>query len=135
MKTVKKETKITIIAVIIFALIVSAFVAAFLIFGDDGNVGAKTVTVTVVHKDASQKVVTINTDAETLGAALIEGGVIGNIESGMIFTVDNETANGAAEEWWCITKGGEMLWTGVNDTMIADGDRYEITFTVGYEGW
>lgn len=138
MKTVKKETKITIIAVIIFALIVSAFVAAFLIFGDDGNVGAKTVTVTVVHKDASQKIFTLNTDAETLREALEEKNLIAGDESEygiMIHTVDGEWADSSKTEWWCITKGGETLFTGADSTMIADGDCYELTFTIGYEGW
>ena len=36
------------------------------------------------------------------------------------------------QEWWCFTKGGEMLMTGVDDTMIADGEQYEATFTVGW---
>lgn len=133
MQTMKKETKITIIALIVFALIASAFVAMFVIFGDKANEGVKTITVTVVHKDASQNVFTLKTEAESLGEALIEKNIIPGTESGMIFTVDNETADGANEEWWCITKGGEMLWTGVNETMIADGDCYEITLTIGYD--
>ncbi len=133
MKTMKKETKITIIALIVFALIASAFVAMFAIFKDDAIEGAKTITVTVVHKDASQRVFTLKTEAESLGEALIEKNIIPGTESGMIFTVDNETADGANEEWWCLTKGGETLWTGVNETMIADGDCYEITLTVGYD--
>ena len=31
-----------------------------------------------------------------------------------------------------VTKGGEMLMTGVDDTMIADGESYEITLTTGW---
>ncbi len=129
----KKEIKITVIAAIVFALVISAFAAMLFIFGDKANEGLKTVTVTVVHKDSSQRVFTLKTEAESLGEALIEKNIIPGTESGMIFTVDNETADGANEEWWCITKGGEMLWTGVNETMIADGDCYEITLTVGYD--
>ena len=47
-------------------------------------------------------------------------------------TVDGETADDANQEWWCFTKGGEMLMTGVDDTMIADGEQYEATLTVGW---
>ena len=47
-------------------------------------------------------------------------------------TVDGETADSDAQEWWCFTKGGEMLMTGVDDTVIADGEHYEVTFTVGW---
>ena len=36
------------------------------------------------------------------------------------------------QEWWCFTKNGETLMTGVDDTMIADGEHYEATLTVGW---
>ena len=49
-----------------------------------------------------------------------------------VVTVDGETADEAQQQWWCFTKGGEMLMTGVDDTMIADGDAYEITLTTGW---
>ena len=55
--------------------------------------------------------------------ALIEGGKV---------TVDGETADESIQQWWCITKGGEMLMTGVDDTMIADGEAYEFTLTTGW---
>ena len=50
-----------------------------------------------------------------------------------VTTVDGYTADSANEEWWCFTKGGEDMMTGVDDTVIADGDKYEITLTVGYD--
>ena len=64
-----------------------------------------------------------------------EEGLIAGSESeyGLyVETVDGETANMDNQEWWCFTKGGEMLMTGVDDTMIADGEQYEATFTVGW---
>ena len=42
------------------------------------------------------------------------------------------TADDANQEWWCFTKGGEMLETGVDSTPIADSDTFEITLTQGY---
>ena len=36
------------------------------------------------------------------------------------------------EEWWMISKGGESLQTGVDDTEIADGEAYEFTLTAGW---
>ena len=49
-------------------------------------------------------------------------------------TVDGEFADSAKPEWWCFSKNGEMLSTGVDDAPIADGESYEITLTVGYDG-
>ena len=95
----------------------------------------KNITVTVVHKDESKKDFAINTSAENLRAACEEQGLIAGDESeyGLyVKTVDGETADDAAQEWWCITKGGEMLMTGVDDTVIADGESYEFTLTVGW---
>ena len=50
-----------------------------------------------------------------------------------IKTVDGITANEENQEWWCITKGGETLFTGADTTPIADGDHFELTLTVGYD--
>ena len=46
--------------------------------------------------------------------------------------VSPSTADESIQQWWCFTKGGEMLMTGVDTTPIADGEHYEITFTVGW---
>ena len=46
---------------------------------------------------------------------------------------DGETAEESAQEWWKLTKGGEMVNTGVDATPIADGDAFELTFMVGYD--
>ena len=75
------------------------------------------------------------TDAENLRGALEEQKLIEGTESeyGLyVLTVDGETADEGAQQWWCFTKGGEMLMTGVDDTMIADGESYEITLTTGW---
>ena len=39
-----------------------------------------------------------------------------------------------AQEWWKLTKGGEMVNSSADSTPIADGDHFELTFTVGYDG-
>ena len=97
--------------------------------------GGKNIVVTVVHGDGSEKEFKLSTDAETLRAALEEKSLIEGTESeyGLyVITVDGETADEAQQQWWCFTKGGEMLMTGVDTTMIADGEQYEITLTTGW---
>ena len=49
-----------------------------------------------------------------------------------ITTVDGETADDSLQQWWCITRSGEMLSTGADQTPIADGEQYELTLTEGY---
>lgn len=97
--------------------------------------GGKTITFTVVHKDGSSKDFTIKTDADNLRSALEQEKLVEGEEGDYglyVKTVDGETVDDANEEWWCLTKGGEQVNTGVDDTKIADGEAYEFTFTTGY---
>ena len=76
-----------------------------------------------------------SSDLENLRGALEQESLIAGSESDYglyVVTVDGETADEAQQQWWCFTKSGEMLMTGVDDTMIADGDAYEITLTTGW---
>lgn len=97
--------------------------------------GAKNVTVEVIHRDASSKTFEYQTDREYLGE-LLKDEALADGEDGafgmFITTVDGETADDTVQEWWCITKGGEMLNTSADQTPIADGDKYELTLTTGY---
>lgn len=103
--------------------------------GEEETAGSKTITLTVVHGDGTSNDITVSTDAENLRDALEAEGIIAGEDGpyGMfVQTVDGETADDGEQEWWCLTKGGEMWNYGVDDTEIADGDVYEFTLTVGY---
>ena len=43
--------------------------------------------------------------------------------------MDGVTADAEKQEWWCITKNGEQLNTGADQTPIADGEHYELTLS------
>ena len=89
----------------------------------------------VVHKDKSEKVFEVTASGETLEDALLEHKIVEDNQTAYglyILTADGETVDENAQEWWCLTKGGEPLATGAGDTVIAAGDQYELTFTVGW---
>ena len=103
--------------------------------------GSKTITVSVfdtVGSTEASNTATIITDEEYLRGALEQedsGISISGSESEyglFVTTVDGVTADDSKQQWWCFTKGGEMLNTGVDSTPIADGDTFEITLTEGY---
>ena len=134
----QKNKKVLIIAAVVLILIAAAL---FFIEGSKKPVpieGAKTITVTVMQEGVENKVFTIHTDAEFLRGALEQedsGISISGSESEyglFVTTVDGVTADDSKQQWWCFTKGGEMLNTGVDSTPIADGDTFEITLTEGY---
>lgn len=130
----KKNTKL----IAILAAVAVVIAAALLVWGlsGSGSAGEKTVVVQVVHGDGSTRDFTLKTEEENLGRALVEGEVVVDNQStyGLyILTVDGETANEANQEWWCLTKNGESVNTGADEVVIADGEHYELTLTVGYD--
>lgn len=131
------------IGVAVLCVAIAAFAAAYFAFTPKPAAGSKTIQVEIVadavdsNKEVvrKSKIVTIQTDAEFLRQALEEQDLIQGDESEFglfIKTVDGITADDSNQEWWCVTKGGEQVMTGVDATPIADGDHYEITLTVGY---
>ena len=129
------KNKKTLIAVAVLLVLV---IGALLIWNANkpaAQVGGKAIVLEVVHGDGSSKDFSIRTDAEFLRGALEQEGLIAGSESewGLyVLTVDGETADEAQEQWWCLTKDGEMSMTGVDDTAIADGEHYEFTLTTGW---
>lgn len=134
-----KKNKKTIIAVILLAVLVAALVLVWHFFGPNSETNSfdKTISVTVIHGDGSQKDFSIGTNEEFLRGALEQEKLVEGDESeyGLFITsVDGEAADSAAEQWWCICDGdGNMLMTGVDTTPINDGDVYQIILKTGYD--
>ena len=129
-----KKTK-TILAVILLLVVAAAAVLLHLHFSPKAVEGGKTITLQVVHGDGTSKDFVIKTDAENLRGALDQEKLIEGADMGgfyMVTAVDGETADDSIQQWWCLTKDGEMSMTGVDDTVIADGEHYEFTLTTGW---
>lgn len=129
------KNKKIIIAVAALALIIALMLGLYLANRPETSAGAKEITVTVIHSDASEQVFTYRTDAEFLGEVLVAEGLIVGEEGPygmMINTVDGEDAiwdvNGA---YWALYVGEEYGTTGVDTTPIADGDTFKLVFTLG----
>ena len=130
-----KKTRNIIIAVAVLLVLAIGALLIYNAFKPEAQEGGKNIVVAVVHSDGGEKVFDISTDAETLRAALEEKELISGTEGEwglFVDTVDGETADGNAQQWWCFTQDGVMT-DAVDNVMIADGDHYEITFTVGYD--
>ena len=130
----KKNTKL-ILAVVAVAALIAILLGVWFATRPETTQGAKTITVEVVHKDGSTKDFTLKTEADNLGAALVEGKVVEDNQGAYglyILTADGETADESNQEWWQITKNGVSLTTSADSTPIADGEHYELTLTVGW---
>lgn len=105
--------------------------AAYLEDAEFGE-GAKTVEVEVKVEEKSVTF-TLHTDAETLGDALLAHNLIAGEESeyGMYVKVVNGiTADYDVDQsYWGFYKDGEYMMSGVDTTVIADGESYELVYT------
>ena len=92
-----------------------------------------TITLEVVGPDGSSKEHTVNTDSsKNLRQALEGAGLISGEEGAYglyVKVVDGITADYDIDgSWWSLTKEGELC-SGVDSTPIADGDKFEFTYS------
>ena len=96
--------------------------------------GAKVVEVEVVAEEKSITF-TIKTDKENLGDALLEHELLEGEESEYGLFIQKVISIRADYDldgaYWAISKDGEYLMTGIDTTIIADGEHYELTYTKG----
>ena len=94
--------------------------------------GAKTVFLEVIAEDKAVTF-TVKTDKNNLEEALAEHSLISGEKGpyGMYVKFVNgiEADYDKDKTYWSLSKNGEYMTTGVSDTNISDGDKYEFTYT------
>lgn len=121
-----KKAKIMLCAVLV--ILVAAFCMVRLTFIPEVNEGGKHIVFQVTGHEGTAKSFDIQTDAETLGQALMEEKLI-DAEEGpyglWVTAIFGEKADESKNQYWMFYKDGTELPTGVSDTYIADGEHYE----------
>ena len=126
-----------IVSILALIMAASMLLTGCSLFKPKGTEGTKTFTVTVVHKDGTQRNETITSSREYLAEALRDEGIIGDegISTGMYVTVDGETANWNPDQaYWGIYINGEYAMYGLNDIPIEEGAAYQLEYTVSNYG-
>ena len=130
-----KKNKRLILAAAAVAVLIAVFVGVYALTRPGTTAGSKTITVEVVHKNASTKTFTYQTDEEYLGAVLLEESLVkGSMgEYGLYITeVDGEVADYAVDKsYWALYEGEEYAMQGADTTPIADGDNFSLVYTIG----
>ena len=96
--------------------------------------GATQFTFSVTGVDQEKSEFIINTDKTTLGAALLEAGIITEEEqkTGFINTVNGVTLNWDTDKaYWALYVGDGYAEKGVNETEITAGGSYSFVYTKG----
>ena len=89
--------------------------------------GSKSVSFTVEAK--GQKItITLKTDAETLGEAMYENGLV---ENASFFSVLNgmEASWDKDQAYWAFYQGEDLMMHGIGDEPITDGASYRFVYT------
>ena len=135
----KKHNKKVILGVVAFIAVAVILGAVYYFTRPETSKGAKEVEITVVSKEGEKTEYQINTDAEYLQQAMDEAKEEGLTYSGtdgdyglMVDTVNDEKAvfeeDGA---YWGFFVNGEYCNYGIAEQPVADGDEFEIVYTVG----
>lgn len=128
------KQKQILLAVGVLVVLAAAMVGVYLAFGPQAQAGEKDITLLVVNGDDIETF-EIHTEEEFLRGALEQEGLVRGQESATglyVQTVNGITADESQQQWWCFTKAGEAVMTGVDSTPIADGDTFEVTLTTGW---
>lgn len=136
METTNKNNKKAIVGVI--ALIASAalFLGLYMGFKPQAQTGSKAITIEVIDDAGASKVYEVATDAEFLSDAFedAEGLEVLGEESqyGLtIITVNGVTADFNTDAaYWSIMVNGEYGQYGADAQVVADGDDYQLVYTV-----
>ena len=123
------------VAVLLLVALAVGMLAVYHATRPETTAGDKRITVTVVHKDGTEKEFTYDTEAEYLGQVLTDAGLIQGDQGDyglMIHTVDGEKADWNADQsYWALYVGEEYGVTGVDQTPISDGDTFKLVYTIG----
>jgi hypothetical protein len=97
--------------------------------------GSKTFPLTITDKDGKSIQITVKTDEETVGDALVAIGLVQGEKSeyGLyVKAVNGITADYEADKtYWAFYINGEYALTGVDQTPIADGETYTLAVEAG----
>ena len=129
------KNKKLIVAVIALVAVIAVMAGLFVATRPETVEGGKNITVTVVHKDGSEKVFEYATDAEYLGEVIVAEGLVNgeNGPYGLYFdTVDGEAAVWEIDQaYWSILIGEEYATTGADGIALTDGGEYALVYTLG----
>ncbi len=123
-----------IIAIVALVAVVAILLGVYFATRPEAAEGDKTITVTVVHKDGTEKTFKYTTDKQTLGEVLYGEGLIKaeNIDDGMFNIVDGEKADWNVDKsYWSLYEGDTYANEGVDTLKIQDGDTFKLVYTLG----
>lgn len=125
------KNKKLILAAIALVAVIAVLAAVFFLNRPKPQEGAKTITVTVVHKDKTEKTFTYHTDEDYLDKVLIAEKLIEGHDDQYGFVVeevDGEEALWTDNVFWSVYIGQEQATTGISQIVVSDGAAYRLVY-------
>ena len=136
METKNKNNKKILIGAVVLIAVLGLFYGLYMNFKPQAQIGAKAITIEVVDDAGASKVYDVATDAEYLSEAFEDADeleVLGEeSQYGLtIITVNGVTADFNTDAaYWSIMVNGEYGQYGADAQVVADGDDYQLVYTV-----
>ena len=136
METKNKSNKKILIGVVVLVAVLGLFYGLYMNFKPQAQTGAKAITIEVIDDTGASMVYDVATDAEYLSEAFEDADgleVIGEeSQYGLtITTVNGLTADFNADAaYWSIMVNGEYGQYGADAQVVADGDAFQLVYTV-----
>lgn len=129
------KNKKLILAVVAMVAVIAILIGVYVATRPETSAGGKSITVTVIHKDGTEKSFAYSTEEEYLGPVLLAEGLAEG-ETGqyglVINTVDGETADWNVDQsYWALYIGEEYATTGADGVVLTDGGVYKLVYTIG----
>ena len=126
------NNKKLVLAAVALVAVIALFAGIWFVTRPDVTAGEKAFTLTVIHKDGTEKVFQLTSSEEFLGAALVAEGIIVESNSpGLYNTVDGETSDYSKDQsYWNFFIGEDAAMEGMNTTPITDGGVYKLVYTI-----
>lgn len=122
-----------IVLIVALAVAIAVMLGIYLSTRPEAVEGQKTVTVTIVYEDGTEKSMEYTTDCENLAELLLEKELVTGYESEEYgFTI--ESVDGITLDWsvdgayWALYEGEEYATTSAAGIMLTDGGVYKLVY-------
>ena len=136
MKNKKTQIILIVVAAVLLLSVAAGMFGLYKLNQEGVELGEKTVTVTVVHKDGSRREFVCQTWELYLGKLLVKEAIVedNRDQYGLyILVADGELADYNADGgWWKIYRNGEEAMIGADQMPIHNGDQIELVYTIGF---
>ena len=127
------KSKKIVFAVMALVLVVAVMAGLYATTRQESVEGAKAVTIVIVHKDGTEKILEYNTDLGYLSELLLEKELVtGYASEEYGFTI--ESVDGVVADWavdgayWALYEGDEYATTSAAGIVLVDGGVYKLIY-------